>query len=124
MFDSTTAWAVGDAGTVLKTTSGIVTSVGEEHTPTVPAGFVLSQNYPNPFNPSTMFSFTLQNTGPTTLKIFNIVGQEVATVLDEVLEAGVRHQVQFNARGLTSGMYFARLTSSGSASVRKIILLK
>jgi len=86
--------------------------------------FAMEQNYPNPFNPSTMFDFTLQNTGPATLKIYNVVGQEVASLLNEVLEAGVRHQVLFNARGLTSGVYFARLVSGDRTQMRKILLMK
>lgn len=124
MFDSTNAWAVGDAGTVLKTTSGTVTSVTTDRSAAPLTTFSLSQNYPNPFNPGTTFSFTLSNPGPATLKVYNIVGQEVAALLSGVFEAGVPYQVQFNAYGLTSGVYFARLVSGDRMQMRKILLMK
>ncbi|NUN70170.1 MAG: T9SS type A sorting domain-containing protein [Bacteroidetes bacterium] len=89
-----------------------------------PKQFALEQNYPNPFNPSTTFSFTLQNTGLTTLRIYNVVGQEVATLINGVREAGVHHQVVFDARHLSSGVYFARLTSGTMVQVRKLMLTK
>jgi hypothetical protein len=89
-----------------------------------PTAFALEQNYPNPFNPSTTISFTLQNTGVTTLKVYNVVGQEVATLVNEVLETGVLHQKQFNAGSLSSGVYFARLTSGSQAQIKKLQLMK
>lgn len=89
-----------------------------------PAHFALAQNYPNPFNPSTTFGFTLQNTGLTTLKVYNVVGQEVATLVNEVLEAGAYHQKVFDARNLASGVYFARLVSGDRTQMRKLILMK
>ncbi|MDP2207282.1 MAG: T9SS type A sorting domain-containing protein [Bacteroidota bacterium] len=70
--------------------------------------FALEQNYPNPFNPSTAIQFGLPYTSHVTLKIFNILGQEVATLLNEKRDAG-QHSVQWVARGLASGVYFYRL---------------
>jgi methionine-rich copper-binding protein CopC len=96
----------------------------EVMTGAVPKVFALSQNYPNPFNPSTTIEFTLQNTGLTTLKVYNAVGQEVATLVNEVLEAGVYHQKQFNAGKLASGVYFARLTSGSQSQLKKLLLIK
>jgi len=89
-----------------------------------PARFALEQNYPNPFNPSTTFGFTLQNSGLTSLKVYNVVGQEVTTLVNEVLEAGVYHQRMFDARNLASGVYFARLVSGDRTQMRKILLMK
>ncbi|MCK9409863.1 MAG: T9SS type A sorting domain-containing protein, partial [Bacteroidetes bacterium] len=89
-----------------------------------PAVFALSQNYPNPFNPSTTISFTLQHTGLTTLKVYDAIGREVATLVNEVLEAGVYHQKQFNAGNLASGVYFARLTSGAQTQMKKLLLMK
>lgn len=89
-----------------------------------PAKFELAQNYPNPFNPSTTISFTLQQTGLTTLKIFNAVGQVVATLVNDVLEAGTYHQKVFDARNLASGVYFARLVSGNQTQMKKILLMK
>jgi uncharacterized delta-60 repeat protein len=87
--------------------------------------FALDQNYPNPFNPATTIGFTLQNTGLTTLKIYDIVGREVATLVNnELLEAGVYHQKQFNASHLASGVYFARLQSGSNVQLKKLMLIK
>lgn len=99
---------------------GGVTSVREHHL----TSFALDQNYPNPFNPSTTFGFTLQNTGLTTLKVYNVVGQEVSTLVHEVLEAGVYHQKVFDARSLASGVYIVRLVSGTQMQMRKILLMK
>jgi hypothetical protein len=90
----------------------------------VPVIFALEQNYPNPFNPSTTIGFTLERAGLTTLKIYNIVGQEVATLVNEVLESGVYHQKQFNAGNMASGVYFARLVSGDKVQVKKLMLMK
>jgi hypothetical protein len=99
-----------------------------------PTAFALEQNYPNPFNPSTTIGFTLSpNPSPSgrgegvrvTLKVYNAVGQEVATLVNnELLEAGVYHQKQFNASHLASGIYFARLTSGGKTMLKKMMLIK
>jgi hypothetical protein len=89
-----------------------------------PAKFELAQNYPNPFNPSTTIGFTLQVSGSTTLKIYDAIGREVATLVNENLEAGVYHQRMFDASNLASGIYFARLSSSGHSLVRKMQLMK
>jgi len=103
------------------TSSGGTTSVITSAGPTV---FNLEQNYLNPFNPTTTISFTLEQKALTTLKIYDIVGREVATLVNEVLEAGVYHQQQFNASNLASGVYFARLVSGNKSQLRKLMLIK
>ncbi len=91
----------------------------------LPEGFSLSQNYPNPFNPSTAIEFTLQTAGITSLKIYDAIGREVATLANnEMLESGVYHQKQFDARNLSSGVYFARLVSGSNVQMKKMMLLK
>jgi putative intracellular protease/amidase len=90
----------------------------------VPNVFALEQNYPNPFNPSTTIGFTLQVSGLTTLKVYDAIGREVATLVNEYLEAGVYHQGQFKASHLASGIYFARLQSGDQVQLRKIMLMK
>jgi hypothetical protein len=90
----------------------------------VPKLFALEQNYPNPFNPSTTIGFTLQESGLTTLKIYDAIGREVATVVNENLEAGMYHQKTFDARNLSSGVYFAKLTSGGKSQLKKLMLMK
>lgn len=90
----------------------------------VPRHFSLAQNFPNPFNPSTSIGFTLQESGPTTLKVYDIVGREVATLVNEVLEAGVFHQKIFHASGFSSGVYFIRLQSGKNTLMKKMLLIK
>ncbi len=93
-------------------------------TAVAPTVFALSQNYPNPFNPTTNISFTVPSTGRATLKILNILGQEVATLFNGEAQAGIVNQVQFNATGLSSGVYFSRLEYNGKAQMTKMSLLK
>jgi hypothetical protein len=90
----------------------------------VPAVFVLNQNYPNPFNPSTKISFSLANSGYTTLKVYNILGKEVATLFEGNAEEGKSYTVNFDAKNLTSGLYFSKLVSSNSVEVKKMTLIK
>lgn len=89
----------------------------------VPAAYTLMQNYPNPFNPSTTISFTLPSSSNVTLKIFDVLGNEIATLVDEVKNAG-SHQVQFDAAGLPSGMYLYRLQTGDFNETRKMLLTK
>ena len=89
-----------------------------------PLEFTLSQNYPNPFNPTTTIEFTLAQDGRVTLKIYDVSGREVATLLDDERNAGIYQHVVWDARGMPSGTYFARLEFSGRVLVQKIALLK
>ncbi|MDP1675821.1 MAG: T9SS type A sorting domain-containing protein, partial [Bacteroidota bacterium] len=89
-----------------------------------PNVFELAQNYPNPFNPTTNIEFTIPANGLATLKVFNSIGQEVATLFDGIAEAGKYHQVTFNAKDLSSGIYFARLISDGKSQIKKLSLLR
>ncbi len=88
-----------------------------------PSSFKLSQNYPNPFNPSTKISFDIPESGNVSLIIYNVLGQQVKTLLNNFMEAGT-HTINFNAEGLQSGLYFYRLESSGLNEVKKMTLLK
>ena len=100
-----------------------------------PGEYTLRQNMPNPFNPTTMLSFDLPEEALVTLKVYNVLGQEVATLLDhEQMEAGTR-EVQFNAGSLSSGVYVYRiiaqgiddegvLSSNNFTSVMKMLLVK
>ncbi len=84
----------------------------------------LSQNYPNPFNPATNIEFTLPKDGRATLKIFNNLGQEVATLFDGEAEAGKYNQVQFDASNFASGLYFSRLQFDRSVQSKKMLFIK
>jgi hypothetical protein len=91
---------------------------------TTPAHFVLSQNYPNPFNPATAIRFELPVSSHVTLKIVNLLGEEVGTLLDDTRAAG-EYEVHFDARSLPSGIYFYKVsTSSGFSAARKMVLLR
>jgi hypothetical protein len=102
--------------------SDVVVSV-EKNGSIIPGRFVLYQNYPNPFNPSTTISYDLPARSHVTLKIFNLLGQEVATLVDGDAEAG-RHLMQWNAGRLASGVYFYRLQAGKFVENKKMILLK
>jgi photosystem II stability/assembly factor-like uncharacterized protein len=88
-----------------------------------PVDFSLSQNYPNPFNPVTNINFALPKSGLVTLKVYNALGKEVATLVNEVKNAGT-YNVDFNGTNLSSGVYFYRLTSGDFSSVKKMMLIK
>ena len=100
-----------------------VTAVNEQVSNGLPASFELSQNYPNPFNPSTTISFALTKAGRVSLRIYNMLGQQVATLIDGVRGVGT-YKVTFDARTLSSGIYLYRLSTSGTTAVRKMLLLK
>jgi len=89
----------------------------------LPQDFNLSQNYPNPFNPTTTISYSLKTAGLVTLSMFDMLGTKVASLVNEVKEAGNYH-VTFNASELPSGIYFYTLTSGNFMATKKLILLK
>lgn len=88
----------------------------------VPTGFVLEQNYPNPFNPSTEITYAVPNTGAISLKVYNTLGQVVATLVEGRSHAG-RHTVTFDASSLPSGVYYYRLEGEGEVTLTKKLLL-
>jgi hypothetical protein len=85
--------------------------------------FELSQNFPNPFNPSTTINYAIQQSGVVILKVYNVVGQEIQTLVNNYQAVG-NYQVTLNAQNLSSGVYFYRLQSNGSTLMRKMILLR
>jgi hypothetical protein len=101
-----------------------------------PKEFYLGQSFPNPFNPTTTISFTLQQTSFVTLKVYNMLGQEVATLLDHEEMYDGEQEAEFDASTLSSGVYFYRLMAEGIpddeeeisaqtyTSVKKMLLLK
>jgi hypothetical protein len=103
--------------------SQLITSV-KQVSSNVPASFSLRQNYPNPFNPSTTIEFNLPTKSHVSMKIYSVLGQEIAVLVDEVRQAG-NQKVTFDARQLASGLYFYRLTSdNGFSKTMKMLLLK
>jgi hypothetical protein len=90
---------------------------------TIPDKFELTQNYPNPFNPSTQISFSIAEAQFASLKVFNSIGQEVATLVNGEVKPGV-YNVTFNAAGLPSGTYFYRLVTNSFVGTKKMMLVK
>ncbi len=88
-----------------------------------PGAFLLQQNYPNPFNPSTVISYRLPVSADVTLKVFDVLGREVETLIQEHQSAGV-HSVRFNASNLPSGVYLYRLQAGNYSDTKKLLLLK
>ena len=88
-----------------------------------PIEFSLSQNYPNPFNPSTTINYSIPNAGIVTIKVYDVLGKEVATLVNEDKPAG-NYEVEFNASDLPSGIYFYQLKSERFVEIKKMILLK
>ncbi len=89
----------------------------------VPSGFEVEQNYPNPFNPTTTIRFTIPNSGNVVVKVFNVLGQEVATLLNEYKNAG-QHTVSFDASNLPSGTYIYTVKAGEQTISKKMLLMK
>jgi hypothetical protein len=105
------------------TTTGIPLSADDGHNNIVPFEFALAQNYPNPFNPSTKIKFQIADVGLVSLKVYDILGKEVMTLVNEQKPAGF-YEVEFDASSLTSGVYFYQLKSGSLVQTRKMVLLK
>jgi hypothetical protein len=85
--------------------------------------FALHQNYPNPFNPSTTIQFAIVNRQLTIVKVYDVLGREVATLVNEVKEPGT-YTVQFSGSGLANGVYFYRLSAGQYVECRKMVVMK
>jgi len=98
-------------------------TVVDDHSPMFVKKYQLEQNYPNPFNPTTQISFALQKDGWTTLKIYNLNGKRVATLMNKRCQAG-EYTIQFDASDLSSGIYYYRLESGSFVANKKMLLIK
>jgi photosystem II stability/assembly factor-like uncharacterized protein len=117
--DDQNGWLTADYGRIchFAGTTSIGSDIENVHT------FSLAQNFPNPFNPSTVISYQLPVAGYVSLKVYNLLGTEVAVIVDGFKPAG-NYEFEFNASSLMSGVYFYKLTSGNFTEVRKMILMK
>ena len=126
--DSSTGYAVGENGAILKYRKEIIVP-----TDSIPADYFLSQNYPNPFNSLTRINYSIKENGIVSLKVYDVLGNEVAVLVNEEKSAG-NYEIDFSAIGrsafggnaytLTSGVYFYRLSTDGFAQTKKMVLLR
>lgn len=119
--DSRNGWAVGKNGVILKYNSSLINISNTGNY--TPENFILYQNYPNPFNPVTNLEFGISELGYVSLKVYDISGKEIATLVNEVKPSG-NYKVSFNGSDLPSGVYYYKLSSGKFTATRKMILLK
>jgi hypothetical protein len=123
-FDNTIPFTLGPNGSLsyeggrLKFTTSV-----ESREQNIPESFFVEQNYPNPFNPSTTISFGLPSASHVTVKVFNMLGQEVATLFDGRKDAGV-HDLHLDATNLSAGVYLYRIQAEDVVSVKRMVLAK
>lgn len=120
---SVDATPAGDPLTVYIFSGGLVVTSVQPILPGVPGKITLVQNYPNPFNPETNITFQIPSSSFVSLKVFDVLGGEVATIVSEWLTPGTYERL-FTAEGLTSGVYFYRLQAGGSVQTKKLLLLR
>ncbi len=104
-------------------TADVLTSVEENHPPRTPSDFGLSQNFPNPFNPGTNIRFMIPRAAFVSLKVFDVLGREVRTLVNEEMRPG-NHEATFDATGLASGVYLYQLHSGSFKETKRLILLR
>ena len=115
-------WVTGQNSLLLKNTNSGITNI-QEFRSLLPDNISLSQNYPNPFNPNTKISYSVANLSKVILKVYDILGREVVTLVNEEKPAG-RYEVNFNASNLASGVYFYQIKAGEFIMSKKMILLK
>ncbi len=125
--DGGTTWLRAFAGDTTSTSVQVYvqgsTGVDPSNGENLPKEYVMEQNYPNPFNPTTTINYQLPTISHVTLKVFDILGREVATLVDEVEDAGFK-SVQWDASGVASGIYFYRLQAGAFVGARKLVFMK
>jgi photosystem II stability/assembly factor-like uncharacterized protein len=120
--DSQNGFAVGENGVILKYISGSV-NVYDRGYEVPPSNFVLYQNFPNPFNPTTKISYQIPEFGFATLKVYDVLGKEIATLVNEEKPVG-SYEITWYAENLPSGVYFYRLQAGNFAETKKMVILK
>jgi len=121
--DSLNGWCVGNNGVILKTTTGGVLTNFTNISSEIPEKFSLSQNYPNPFNPNTFINYQLPMFNFISLKVYDVLGNEVATIVNENQNAGT-YSVEFKGNGFSSGVYYYKLETADFTEVKRMMLVK
>jgi hypothetical protein len=103
--------------------SGITVTSLNDSPPVIPLEPSLKQNYPNPFNPSTNIQYTLNNLEFVSLKVYDSLGKEISTLVNQDKPAG-NYEIEFNGGNLTSGVYFYRMQAGSFSATKKFILMK
>jgi len=116
-------WKAQESAELTYIQTALSTGVTSVRTEPIPQSFQLKQNYPNPFNPSTNISYTITKAGNVTLKVYNVLGQEVATLVNGYQNAST-YNVNFDASNLASGVYIYKLSSGSYAVAKKMVLMK
>jgi hypothetical protein len=114
-------WSAGATGTISKMT-GIPVGINDPVSQ-IPSAYSLMQNYPNPFNPTTNITFALPTAGNVELKIYDITGKEVASLVNTYVNAGT-HSVTFDAASYASGIYIYKITAGTFVDSKKMVLIK
>ena len=118
-WDANNGWFTAGDGVIGHYTG----TTGVEENNNIPNEFSLLQNYPNPFNPTTVIKYSIKNAGMVSLKVYDILGQEVATLVNKEQTPGL-YEVEFNAQNLTSGIYFYRFQAGSFSESKNLILIK
>ena len=121
--DANTGWFTSDGGEIGHTTNGSSTGVRGAAENQTPISFSLQQNYPNPFNPTTVIRYQVAKAGIVRLKVYDVLGREVATLVNDVKPAG-SYTASFHAAAVPSGVYFYRLQSASFTDTKRLVVLK
>lgn len=115
--------AVGDSGIILRTVNSAAVDVHEKILLQKPGSYYLGQNYPNPFNPATIINYTLPGYGLVIIKVYNVLGKEITTLVNEEKAAG-NYSVKFDGSSLSSGIYFYKMQTNHFTATKKFIIVK
>jgi hypothetical protein len=120
---SSRAGLLGNPGIISGNENPELLDVNRKQTPKNPASYYLGQNFPNPFNPSTTINYSLAEHGLITIKVYNLIGKEMATLVNEEKPAG-NYSVKFDGSSLSSGIYFYTMKAGDFTQTKKFILVK
>jgi len=122
MVNENVGYVVGRFGRIYKTNNGGISGIDENNSG-LPEDFSLHQNYPNPFNPSTKIEYQIANAGFVNLRVYDVLGNEVETLINKEMPTG-SYEVEFDARNLPSGIYFYKLKAGSFVETKKMVLLR